>query len=272
MKVSFATFSAGQYLPGSSAVHRLDARLKLIAAVGYAASLFLVDGWPGLLVLALGLSAAYTLAHAPLLYLWRGLRPLSALLLITFVLQALTLPGKALATWGPFSVTLEGIDRGGFLTLRLALLLLSSTLLTLSTAPVALTDGAEWLMYPLRVVRVPTHEVALMMTIALRFIPALLHQLDDLVKAQKVRGADLRLRDPLKLGQALMPLVVPLFVLTFRRAEDLAVAMTSRCYRGGRGRSRYREMKFGVPDAAAAVLALACFTVALTVGRIWGQA
>ena len=129
---------------------------------------------------ACGLGVAYLLAAAPLAYLWRSLRPLLLLLAITFVIQAVTLPGKALASWGPFSVTAEGLARGGFLTVRLALLLFSSTLLTLCTAPVALTDGVEWLLRPLRRLGLPTHEVALMMTIALRFIPTLLRQLDDL--------------------------------------------------------------------------------------------
>jgi energy-coupling factor transport system permease protein len=272
MKVAFSTFSAGQFLPGASLLHVLDARLKLVGTVGFAAALFLVRGWPGLALLALGLGTLYVVAGAPLRYLWRSLRPLVVLLVITFAFQAISIPGHALASLGPFSITTEGLARGAFLTIRLALLLFSSTLLTLTTAPVALTDGVEWLLRPLRPMRVPTHEVALMMTIALRFIPTLLHQLDDLVKAQRVRGADLRLRDPFKLGQAVMPLVVPLFVLSFRRAEELAVAMTSRCYRGGRGRTRYREMRFGARDGAAAALMAVLFAAALTAGRLWGPA
>lgn len=272
MKVAFATFSAGQFLPGASPLHRLDPRTKLIAGLCFAVCLFLVEGWLGLVVLGCGLGAAYLLAAAPLAYLWRSLRPLLLLLVITFVLQAVTFPGRALASWGPFSVTAEGLARGGFLTVRLALLLLSSTLLTLSTAPVALTDGVEWLLRPLRRLGLPTHEVALMMTIALRFIPTLLRQLDDLIRAQRTRGADLRVRDPLKLGQAILPLVVPLFVLSFRHAEDLAVAMTSRCYRGGEGRTRYREMRLVTRDALAACVVLAFMAAAVTAGRFWGPA
>jgi energy-coupling factor transport system permease protein len=267
---SFATFSAGQYLPGSSPVHALDPRVKLLAGLGYAVALFSVQGWPGLVLLAGGLAVAYVVSRAPLRYLWRSLRPLLALLLLTFFIQALTVPGPVLAQWGPFTITSTGLSGGGFLTLRLALLLLSSTLLTLTTAPIALTDGMEWLLRPFGRLGLPTHELALMMTIALRFIPTLLRQLDDLVKAQKARGADLRVRDPSRLGQALMPLVVPLFVLSFRQAEDLAVAMTSRCYRGGKGRTRYREMSLGLVDLAGSVIVAGVLVAAVTLGRLWG--
>lgn len=246
----------GQYLPGDSALHRRDPRVKLVASLLFAVALFVVDGWPDLGTLGLGLLAAVVVAGAPLSYLWRGLRPLFFLLLLTFFFQAFSYPGTPVLELGPFAVTEEGLSQGGFLTLRLALLLTAGTLLTLTTPPVAITDGIEWLLSPLRRVGVPSAEIALMMTIALRFIPTLLRELDQLLKAQRARGADLRTRDPRKWGQILIPLVVPLFVLSFRRADDLAIAMTSRCYHGGEGRSRYREMIFGGGDVA--FLAVAC--------------
>lgn len=264
------TIPIGQYLPGASAVHALDPRTKLVTALAFAVVLFAAQGWVGVGLLTAGLAAVLALARVPANYLWRSLRPLLFLLVFTFVVQALNYPGEPLAAWGPFALTREGIDRGGFLVTRLGLLLVSSAALTLTTPPVALTDGIEWLLRPLRRVGVPSHEIALMMTIALRFIPTLLRELDDLIKAQRARGVNLTARDPRRLVSALLPLVVPLFVISFRRADDLAVAMTSRCYRGDVGRSRYRELRAGRLDLVAALLAAALFAAAVTAGRVWG--
>jgi energy-coupling factor transport system permease protein len=260
--------TVGQYLPGDSPVHRRDARLKLVAAFAYVIALFLVAGWTGLLLLAAALIALVMVARVPPRYLWRGLRPLLFLLILTFLLQLPSYPGEPLVSLGPLSITAEALDRAGFLTSRLALILLGSTFLTLTTAPVALTDAIEWLLRPLRRVGVPAHEVALMMVIAIRFIPTLLRELEDLMKAQRARGVVFEVRDPRRLAQAVLPLVVPLFVLSFRRADDLAVAMASRCYRGGEGRTRLREAHFSRADTAAALLLLAVFSVALAAGRV----
>lgn len=263
------TVPIGQYLPGESVVHALDPRTKLLAVVAFAVALFTVDGWVGTGLLTAGLAAVLLLARIPVGYLWRSLRPLLFLLVFTFVVQALNYPGEPVVGLGPFAITREGLDRGGFLVLRLGLLLVSSASLTLTTPPVALTDGIEWLLRPLRRIGVPSHEIALMMTIALRFIPTLLRELDDLIKAQRARGVELTARDPRRLVAALLPLVVPLFVISFRRADDLAVAMTSRCYRGDIGRSRYRELRAGRVDAAATAAAAALLAAALTAGRLW---
>ena len=251
MSRSLISLSVGHYLPGDTVVHRVDARLKLVAAVVFAVSLFAIQRWAGLGVLGLALAVGFVLARVPPGYLWRGLRPLTVLLALTFVLQLFGYPGTPLLRLGPLTITREGVDQGAFLTLRLGMLLLSSTLLTLTTAPVALTDGLEWLLAPLRRLRVPSHEIAMMMTIALRFIPTLTREMDDLIKAQRARGVEFKVRDPRRFAQALLPLAVPLFVLSFRRADDLAVAMTSRCYRGGEGRTRYRELRLGVLDGVA---------------------
>lgn len=265
------TIPIGQYFPGATAVHGLDPRTKLLAALGFAVALFLVEGWLGMAVLGAGLAAVMLVAGVPPAYLWRSLRPLFFLLVLTFVFQMFSFPGEPVVSLGPLSITREGLDRGGFLTVRLGLLLLSSAALTLTTPPVLLTDGIEWLLRPLRRVRVPSHEIALMMTIALRFIPTLLRELEDLLKAQRARGVDLSGRDPRRLLSALLPLVIPLFVISFRRADDLAVAMTSRCYRGDVGRTRYRELRAGWGDVAAGVLAFGLLAVAVTVGRVWGS-
>ena len=264
------TIPIGQYLPGTTWVHALDPRTKLLSAVAFAVSLFAVAGWLGIGLLAAGLAGALLSARVPPGYLWAGMRPLLFLLVLTFLFQALSYPGDPLVGLGPFSVTWEGIDRGGFLTVRLGLLLVSSAVLTLTTPPVLLTDGIERLLRPLRAVRVPSHEIALMMTIALRFIPTLLRELEDLIKAQRARGIDLSGRDPRRLAAALLPLVIPLFVISFRRADDLAVAMTSRCYRGDVGRTRYRELRLTRGDVVAAALVTVGLVAALTAGRAWG--
>lgn len=267
---SLVSLSVGQYLPGDSLVHARDPRAKLLATFAFMAALFLVGGWLGLVVLALGLLAAVLLARVPVGYLWRGLRPLFLLLVLTFLLQLLSYPGEPVLALGPLEVTREALDRGGFLSVRLLLLLLASTLLTLTTAPVALTDSLEWLLRPLRRLQVPGHEIALMMVIALRFIPTLLRELDDLIKAQRARGVEFTARDPRRLAEALLPLAVPLFVLSFRRADDLAIAMASRCYRGGEGRTRYREMRFTPGDLLAALALGLWLSAALSAGRLWG--
>lgn len=270
MSRALLTLPIGQYLPGASAVHRLDARVKLPATFAFLVALFAVDGALGMGVLGGGLVLVFAVARIPVGYLWRGLRPLLVILVVTFVFQAFGFPGRPLVHLGPFSVTEEGLRQGGFLTVRLGLLLVSSMALTLTTPPVALTDAFEWLLAPLRRIGVPSHEIALMMTIALRFIPTLFRELDDLIKAQRARGVDFTVRDPRTLSRALLPLVVPLFVLSFRRADDLAIAMTSRCYRGGEGRTRYREMHFGFRDLMATVLVGPWLIAAVAAGRWWG--
>lgn len=269
MRMAISGFTLGQFLPGNTALHRGDARAKLVAALLIGISLFLVRGWLGLALLACGLAAGFGVARVPPRYLWRGIRPLALLLLVTFVIQALSLPGEPLVRLGPFAVTKEGMEEGAFVTIRLSLLLLISVLLTVTTAPVALTDGLESLLRPLAWFRIPTYEIALMMTIALRFIPTLVRELDQLIKAQRVRGADLTTRSPRRLARALLPLVVPLFVLSFRKADDLAVAMVSRCYRGGEARSRYRDLRFQGGDVLLLVLTAAVLGTALSAGRLW---
>jgi energy-coupling factor transport system permease protein len=250
-------------------VHRLDARLKLGVALAVVPVLFLVDGWAGLAVVGAGFLTLIAIAHVPFGYLLRGLGPLVVILALTFVFQAIGYPGTTWIALGPLTITYEGVEAGAFLAVRLFLLLVSGMALTLTTPPVSLTDALEWGLRPLGRIRVPTAEIALMMTIALRFIPTLLRELDDILKAQRARGVDLAVRDPVRLVQALLPIMVPLFVLSFRRADDLAVAMTSRGYRGGQGRTRYRELRFDRLDAVAALLLAAWLMVALTAGRFW---
>ena len=267
MRAGALSLAAGQYLPGTSPVHARDARFKLLACLAFLVVVFAVRRWEGLALLGAGLLAALLLLRAPVGYLWRGLRPLIALLFLTFVLQLFGYPGTPLFGVGPFAVTREGLAAGAFFTSRLVLLLVAGLLLTLSTPPVALTDSIEWLIGPLRRLRVPTAEIALMMSIALRFVPTLLRELDGLLMAQRARGADLTVRDPRRMAQALLPVAVPLFVSSFRHADDLAQAMTSRCYRGGIGRTRYRELHFGAGDLFGALVVVAWLGAAVAVGR-----
>ncbi len=243
----------GRFLPVASPVHARDPRLKLLVLLAYVAALFAISGWNGIALLAAGLAAVTALSRIPFSYLWRGLRPLLFLILLTFVFQAVSYPGEGLLwEWGPFVVSKEGLQEGAFLSLRLVLLLAAGTVLTLSTAPMSLTDGVEWLLRPLRLVRLSSQEMALMMVIALRFIPTVVQEFGDLMVAQQARGIRLNARNPRKLAQALLPLVVPLFARSFRRADELAVAMAGRCYRGGEGRTRFRALEFGRWDAVAA--------------------
>jgi energy-coupling factor transport system permease protein len=221
-------------------------------------------------VLAAGLAAVLLVSRIPLPYLFRGFFPLLLLLLLTFALQAFTLPGQPLWRIGPFQMTIEGATRGGFLSVRLALLFMSGALLVMTTAPVSLTDGLAWYMAPLDRVGFPAADVALMMSIALRFIPMLLRQFSELLMAQRARGIEVGFRSLRGLSAGLMPLVVPLFVQSFRQADVLATAMESRCYRGGRHRTHYRQMRFRVTDGVAMMVLVLYLAVALGVGRFFG--
>ncbi len=260
----------GQYVPAASPIHALDPRLKLGFSVALVAALFLVAGWRGMGVLAFGLFVALLLSRVSPLYLLRGFLPLLVLLVVTFVLQAFTLPGTPLWQVGPFQMTVEGAGRGGLLAVRLALLFLSGTLLVMTTAPVSLTDGLAWYMAPFERVGFPAADAAFMMTIALRFIPTLMRQFNELVMARRARGIDAGFRSLRGFSSGLMPVVVPLFIQSFRQADVLATAMESRGYRGGRGRSHYRLMRFRPADAVAVGILALYLAVALSVGRLFG--
>lgn len=253
----------GQYVPGSSPVHRLDARTKLLATLVYAAVLFVASSWRAQALLAGFALAVLLLSRLPAVAIWRGLRPVAGLLVFTLVLNALVTPGRPLWHLGPVAVTQQGVDFGLRMTVRLLLLVLAGSLLTLTTNPIDLTDGVEALLRPFRRLGVPGHELAMMMTIALRFIPTLLEEAERIARAQMARGADFESGNPARRLKALAPLLVPLFLSAFRRAEELAIAMEARCYRGGEGRSRYRERRFSWRDGAAATATL---SLALAVG------
>ncbi len=254
--------SIGQYIPRDSPIHRLDPRTKLLATTAFLVILFLVRGFWGLGVFGAFLVAAFALAQIPIPFALRSLRPVLVLLLLALVLQLFfgaPEGGTVLVRWGPFTATREGLVQGLFVTARLVLLILGTSLLTYTTSPVAIADALERLLHPFRRVGVPAHELAMMMTIALRFIPTLVEETERIMKAQASRGADFTSGGPIRRARALLPVLVPLFVSAFRRAEDLALAMEARCYRGGEGRTRMRQLRYTTRDAvAAATLAVVC--------------
>lgn len=256
----------GQHVPGDSPLHRLDPRTKILLTGLYVVVLFLVRRWEAYAVMAAVTVAVVALTRLSPLYVLRGLRPVLFLLVLTLALNLFVVPGEPLVRLGPLTATREGLELGLRLVVRLVLLVTTASVLTLTTSPIALTDGIEALLRPLGR-RVPAHELAMMMSIALRFIPTLAEEAERIMKAQMARGADFSRGGPLQRARSLVPLLVPLFVGAFRRADDLALAMEARCYRGGVGRTRYRELRPGRGDALAALLVLAAMVLALVVDR-----
>lgn len=260
-----ANISLGQFLPGNSSVHRLDPRTKILLMVVYIVIVFYVKTlWVFALPTAL-LVAMFAFSRVPASYFGSSLKPMKWLLIFMFVINLFATPGNTiLFQWKFLRLTQEALEQAVFITLRLVLLVAGTSILTLTTSPIALTDGLEKLMSPLRKLRFPAHELAMMMTIALRFIPTLLEETDRIQKAQMARGADFESGNLFQRAKSMIPILVPLFVSAFRRADELAMAMESRCYHGGEGRTRMRELHFHTGDLFATLLlfaVLACIVV-----------
>lgn len=252
----------GQFFPGDSAVHRMDARMKLILTVAVIVLIFLVRTLVGNLAVFAFLITVTLVSRVKAVYVIRGLKPLWFIILLTFVLNTFFYSGgTTLFSWWILRVSQEGLINALRLAVRLVFLITATTLLTLTTSPIALTDALESLMKPLKAVRFPAHELAMMMTIALRFIPTLLEETDRIMKAQTARGAEFDSGSIMKKAAGMVPLLVPLFVGAFRRADELAFAMESRCYHGGEGRTRMKIMRLSARDfiAASIVAALMVF-------------
>lgn len=260
----------GQYVPTGSAVHRLDPRTKILAALFLLVLLFAVREFAGLGVVTVFLIATAVAARIRLRYLLRGFRPLFWLLVVTGILQVFfgEPGGHVVARWGPIVATKENLSAAAFYSWRLVLLVLSTTLMTMATSPVEFTDGVERLLRPLRRVGVPAHELAMMMTIALRFIPTLLEETEKIMNAQMARGAEFTRGSLVARARALMPVLVPLFASAFRRADALAVAMEARCYRGGDHRTHMRALQYRVRDAVAFIIVLAAAAAAMAVSTL----
>ena len=258
----------GQYYQAQSPIHRLDPRTKIIATLVYIVGLFVVKSFWGLGFTTLVLAAVIAVSRVPLSFILRGLKPIFIIILFTFVLNAFMYDGEVLVKIWVLTITKEGLTQAVFMAARLVLLILGSSMMTLTTKPIELTDGIESLLSPLRKIGVPAHELAMMMSIALRFIPTLLEETDKIMKAQQARGADFETGNILRRAKSLMPILVPLFISAFRIAQDMAMAMEARCYRGGDGRTRMKPMHFEKRDAAAAVLT-AAFLASVILERIF---
>ena len=250
----------GQYFPGTSLAHRLDPRTKLLLTVIYIVALFCAKSFFSYLLIALVLFTGIKVSGVAPKALVRGLKPILFIICFTAVLNLFYTPGETLASFWIFKITKEGIFTAFFMVLRITMLIMGTFLLTYTTSPIALTDGMEALLGPLKRVRVPVHELAMMMSIALRFIPTLIEETDKIMSAQRARGADFESGNLIQRAKALLPLLVPLFISAFRRADELAVAMECRCYHGGEGRTklhvlRYKPRDYLVLAAYAAVLA-----------------
>jgi energy-coupling factor transport system permease protein len=259
-----ASRSLGQFYPVASPVHALDPRAKILATSVLVVGLFLVDSTTGLLFVAATLVALVAVSHIPARTFVRLLRPVLFIVALTVFFQVLfSREGATLVEWGFLEVHTGGLRLGLFLGLRILLLVSAAGLLTATTAPVALADGIEDLLSPLKMLRFPAHEVAMMMTIALRFIPTLGEEAEKITKAQAARGADFSEGGPLRRARSVVPVLVPLTVGAFRRADELAEAMESRGYRGGEGRTRYRELRFRARDALALVVTVLILLVGI---------
>jgi len=241
----------GQYFPGNSFVHQLDPRSKILLTLSFITSIFLAANYYGYLLLGFVICLIILVAGIPLKIVLRSIKPLWIILLLTAGIHLFMTPGTDIFAWGPVSITWEGLRQGMQMSARLVFLILISSLLTFTTSPIALTDAIERLLSPLKRVRLPVHELAMMMTIALRFVPTLLEETDRIMKAQMARGADFSSGNIIKRGKNMVPLLVPLFISAFRRADDLATAMEARCYRGGDQRTRMKELKPGYRDVLA---------------------
>lgn len=258
----------GQYYSCDSVIHRLDARIKIIATILFIVELFIVKDFIGFAICGVVLAIIVGLSKVPLSFIMRGMKPILLILIFTFCLNIFMVDGTVLWRWGFLKITSEGIYTAVFMAIRLILLIISSSLLTLTTKPITLTDGIEKLLMPLSKIGVPAHEIAMMMSIALRFIPMLLDETDKIMKAQQARGADFESGNIIARAKSLIPILVPLFVSAFRIAQDLAMAMEARCYKGGQGRTRMNGMKMGKNDAVAAVL-LALFMAGIICERVF---
>ena len=261
----------GQFFPGDSAIHRMDPRMKLILTIVYIVGVFMVSNLLGYLISLLFLYIVVRISGIRFSYLVKGIKPLRFILIFTFVLNLFFAKGETvLLSLGFFTLTAEALSYATYFALRLVFLVMGTSVLTLTTSPVQLTDGLERLMHPLQRFRFPAHELAMMMTIALRFIPTLLEETDKIQKAQMARGADFETGNLIARAKAMIPLLVPLFVSSFRRANDLAMAMEARCYRGGDHRTRLRELRYTRLDAYAVVAMAAFLMVIFAEGRLLG--
>lgn len=258
----------GQYYPAESRIHRLDPRGKIVCTLLFLVSLFIQNSLLGYVIATIFLGTVIHLSKVPLKYILKGLKPIMILLLFTIVMNLfLTQGGQVFARFWIFTISESGLRTSVFMAIRLMYLVAGSSIMTFTTSPNGLTDGMEKLLHPLNRINIPVHEVAMMMSIALRFIPILLEETDKIMKAQMARGADFESGNIIQRAKAMIPILVPLFVSAFRRANDLAMAMEARCYHGGEGRTKMKPLKYHTRDRIAYIVTLIYIIVVFVVGR-----
>ncbi|WP_044914687.1 energy-coupling factor transporter transmembrane component T family protein [Butyrivibrio sp. WCE2006] len=259
----------GQYYQTESVLHKLDPRVKITATLVYIVSLFVVDNFIGYAIAAAFLIMTVMLSNVPVKFIFKGMKAIFFLLLITMTFNLLLTPGEPIVKFWILSITKEGIKIAAMMGIRLVFLITGSSIMTLTTTPNQLTDGLEKLMNPLKVFHVPVHEISMMMSIALRFIPILMEETDKIMKAQMARGADFESGSVIQRAKSLIPLLVPLFISAFRRASDLAMAMEARCYRGGEGRTKMKPLIYHKNDFIAYAIIVAYLIIMIVIGILF---
>ncbi|HEY5563595.1 MAG TPA: energy-coupling factor transporter transmembrane component T [Clostridiaceae bacterium] len=261
----------GQYLPGESFVHKLDPRIKILMSFLFVIGIFLIGSFIGYGVIATFIIIVIVISGIKFRNILNGLKPIFFLIILTVILNVFMTGGsKQIFSFGFLRIYEEGLIQAVFIALRLILVIISTSLLTLTTSPIELTDGIEKLLSPFKRIGLPAHELAMMMSIALRFIPTLLDETDKIMKAQMARGADFESGNIINRGKNLIPLLVPLFVSSFRRADELAIAMESRCYKGGEGRTRMKQLKIRIEDVYAIIIMIVIMILAIFSKLIFG--
>jgi len=258
----------GQYYQVDSVIHRMDPRVKITATFAYIVSLFIVDNFIGYVIAALFLALCIALSRVPVKFMIRGLKGIVVFLVIASCFNLFMVPGEEVVSFWKLTITREGIKLSVKMITRLIFLIMGSSVMTLTTTPNNLTDGLESLLKPLKVIKVPVHEISMMMSIALRFIPILVEETDKIMKAQMARGVDFETGGLFRKVKSMVPLLVPLFVSAFRRANDLAMAMEARCYMGGEGRTKMKPLKYVRRDYLAYLSIIIYLAVCIVVGRI----
>lgn len=262
--------TVGQYFPGRSVVHSLDPRFKIVITAVFIIMLFAADSLAGLIAGTAFMFIAYGLSHIPFRLMAKSMKPILPVILLTSVLNLFFIDGVTVLHIWKINITDEGIKTTGFMIIRIIALICGSSLLTYTTSPIVLTDAIEQLLNPLKKLKFPVHELAMMMTIALRFIPTLIEETDKIMSAQKARGADMDSGSLIHRAKALIPILIPLFVSAFRRAEELALAMECRCYKGGEGRTRLKTLKSGAADYVAVSVSLLFLAAVFVLNAVTG--
>ena len=259
----------GQYYPADSVLHRLDPRVKLVGTFAFLVSLFVGKGLVAYAIATVFLAAVIKLSKVPFKMIMKGLKAIIIILLITVSFNLFLTDGEIIFQLGFLKITKEGVSVAFFMALRLIYLVVGASLMTLATTPNDLTDGLESVLSPLKKIKVPVHEISMMMSIALRFIPILMEETDRIMKAQKARGADFETGNLIQKAKSMVPLLVPLFISAFRRANDLAMAMEARCYRGGEGRTKMKPLHYEQRDRMAYLILAVYLVIMIIAGRIF---